>query len=337
MQCVNCGFENLPNLQACAHCQSVLDPGDLRVEPHRASALNLSTRLFRGWYRLRTGAVRVRHLAPTWRSRFATPFSERALAWSIVPGLGHLRTNSRRIGWTLLVVWLGFLVSALLAFPSDWSRWFVSFAIMTHAVAICSLFAASLASATLLIRMVFGFVVFLILSLLIYYPAGVLCGQLASPLRVPALPPGQVVKSGDGLIYEGPWLRPATFARGDIVVYEIAAHRGRGYYTHAGLGLDRVVAIPGDRIALRDGVLLVNGQPPSPGESPLGLVPHWPDFDAALGEGQHAILPSRLQLTARDNAMTAAIARMLTVIPDDAIRGRVMFRLKPWSRFGFVR
>ena len=101
---------------------------------------------------------------PRWRPRIFAPVDWRAVAWTLVPGLGHLRLREQVLGYALLATWAGLLLLALLNFPSPLSAWLGSFAICVHAAAFVSMFAANLSFEWLIVRVVFGVVVLILLN-----------------------------------------------------------------------------------------------------------------------------------------------------------------------------
>src|SRR3990170_57308 len=112
MQCWNCGLENFPGAQNCARCSSSLLLGEIVVEPPRASSLHASTRLRRIWNRLALQLPDFRALWAQTHILIPDAVEWRAVLWSIIPGLGHLKTGRRSIGRVLLFGWLGFLFLA---------------------------------------------------------------------------------------------------------------------------------------------------------------------------------------------------------------------------------
>jgi hypothetical protein len=104
-----------------------------------------------------------------------------------------------------------------------------------------------------------------------------------------------------------------------------------------GFGLDRIVGVPGDYVELKKGRLLVNGQPPRPEEMPLGRTTELVDFAFRVGRGQYAIVPSRLDLAIYGKAQAVPILQQISLVSDDDVLGRVVLRLRPWSRFGRIQ
>jgi signal peptidase I len=270
------------------------------------------------------------------------------LAWSIVPGLGHLKTNRFRLGRAILIIWLILLAMTVLSIGTTWTWLLVSGMVVTHAVAVLSLFAANLAYERLIVRAAFGALLFFCLNLFVYDPARWLCTRFVSTLVISNEPDGSVARQGDGLLVAGPWLRPDSFERGDLVVCRIQGYVSSGYVIRPGYNVDRVVGVPGDRIQLKGGVLLVNGTSPPKGERPLGEVPLG-TLELVLGHDEYLVLPSFLRREALihvgplgvalpgpdlQRTLPAPVIRRLTLFQGEEVLGRVLLRLRPLSRFG---
>lgn len=338
MRCLNCGFENMPGLEACARCGSSLELGDVSVIPGRASTLRLRTRFDRFWNRISAVMTRMLHLRiPSWLPRSRTPMLWPALARTALPGLGHIHTGQRFAGWAFLSIWLVFLLLGLLTLPSWSTPWFFSAAVATHAAAVTSVLAVELSFERIGLRVLFGILLFIALRQLVYAPIGGFVELFWVPINVPGgLLAGPVTQAGDGVIYEGRWLRPDTFARGDLVFYRIPATVGDHFYSLEGLGLDRIVGVSGDVVSVNKGKLLVNGHPPEAGEMPIGNTSWLPDLYMVVSQGHYAILPTRISFQTHNMSVRDDMIRQVSMTPGDHILGRIRFRLQPWSRFGRV-
>lgn len=342
MQCVNCSFENMPGMSACARCGSVLQFGEACIEPPRASKGRIATRVRRMWHPLRDGIGRVRFSRRQLTLLLPEPVSWSALLWSIIPGLGHLKTRRPGLGWCILSAWLIFLLLTILSLGTGWHFFFRNLMVVTHAVAVVSLFAASLSYHGLIVRALFGLVVFIGLNLLLYRPVVWACSRAYVLLPVPRIGANDVVGLGDVLVCEGPWMRSATWRRGDLVAYRVEALQESNYYVRAGLGLDRIVAVAGDQVRLTKGELYVNGAPPPEDSGPLGLPPRTVDLELEVSAGHYLILPTCLDVNLAGDALQRRriyerLMRSVSVVGEENIVGRIVFRLRPLKRFGSVR
>ncbi|NLX23787.1 MAG: hypothetical protein GXY55_19210 [Phycisphaerae bacterium] len=341
MQCVNCGLENVPGMQACARCQSRLEFGAVAVHPQRASRFRIQTRLGRLWHvpasfirgALRGGSVGLRSV-----------FSDSQVPWSavflsVVPGLGHLMRGHRLIGRLLMAGWAVLLVAAGLTMGTPTSWWFIMLAVSLHANAILSLMGAIQSGLGLFGRMVMGIALFGGLYLGLYWPVGQLGASVYVPLPLAGMMPNPVLQDGDAVLYNGPWTRPRRFARGDLVVYQIETdlQQYHAYVVVKGLSVDRVVGLPGDRVKLHEGQLLVNGRPPAVESLPLGSIRPLGSFEVQAGPDELVILPSSVKLNVHGQLAVGPAMGVVSKVPMERVLGRVTYRIQPWSRMGYVR
>jgi hypothetical protein len=339
MRCWNCGFENIPGLGSCARCTSTLNLNGADVEPPRASRWRTFTFMDRLFYRLGAWLGHVweglRRVPQALEAKSSVP----ALLLSIVPGLGHSWIKRRRLGWVIFGVWFAFLVLTVLSIGTEWNWLFVGGMIGTHSFAVISILGTDLSLERLRTRVLFGLLLGAAMWFFLYGPAGRLATRFYQPMPLAGGWQGEgLIAPSDWVLSEGPWLRPPAFRRGDVVVYTINSFSGRGYFIAEGLGLDRIVAVPGDHVQIAEGVLLVNGCMPPPGESPLGEVPHYVAIDIQVPEGQYVVLPTRLALRAGAHGIPREVPQdvfsTLSVCSSENVLGRVILRIRPWSRFG---
>ncbi len=343
MQCVNCGFENIPGMQQCVRCQSSLDLAEAVVAPPRAGRYRAGTRLRQGWNGLRLRLKDLTQALPRWRPR-SGPLDH--VAWealvqsAVLPGLGLICRGRRLAGWLLLGAWLGCITSAVALYGSQAGAWLLMGAVAAHGMAILAHLGPGLAELTTLGRMWRGGMVFAVLALAVYLPPQILLGRFYVPLQVPAgMPANPVLRAHETVFREGPWRRPERYARGDLVFYRIHAQQHGGVYVRQGHGLDRVVGLPGDQVTVTGGEVLVNGMPPARGL--LGAVSGLPDLSYTVGPDEYFILPTmaglqQLHGPLADQQVTPVLLRVSRVRSDDVL-GRVVFRTFPWSRWGPVR
>ncbi|MBU0641493.1 MAG: hypothetical protein KKB50_21750 [Planctomycetes bacterium] len=342
MQCWNCGFENIPGMHACSRCSSALELADVAIEPprrtaHRAGATALTRLVNRvraaaesGWNAAERSAQQVRFI-PNAADRSVT------LAWCVLPGLGHLRAGLRFAGTLFLGLWLLFLLLMVASLATEWSWMCLAAMIAVHGLSITTLWAMALANYSLLKRALCGLLIYALLVLWVYMPLRWLCLRILVPLPTTTLMSCDAFSSGDGLLAYGPWLRPKTFERGALVAYHIGASTGE-VVVRRGIGLDRVIGVAGDRVTMANGKLCVNGLPPKRNLAPLGYVPPTSSLDIQLADQQYCILPTRLRIdNAQGHTALAEVYRRVALVEHDDIIGRVFFRLRPWSHFGWTK
>jgi signal peptidase I len=339
MQCPNCEMENMPGITTCVRCQSAMHGGVIAVVPIRASSLRLTTRLLSAWYRLFGSWQLNLDWLGRWRPITHEPIPWRAVWLTLAaPGLGHLQIGHRLFGRLLLGGWCGAIVLTLAAIATSWSPWCFMMMVVLHALAFASLLAANLGFESWLVRALFGTMLYVSLNYLVYNPIAALSTHIVEPVYVPEIQPNPVISAGDGLLCQGNWVPSTALQRGDLVFYEIPAMSGNGWYIRAGFGIDRIVGLPGDLVEMNDGELRVNGAPVPDPLRPLGAIPTIKLYRHTVRDDQVLIIPSVLQLMrGHEVGLRPEFLDSLVLVEQERIRGRIVWRVRPWARFGSVK
>lgn len=340
MECPNCAFQNAPGTQACLRCRSVMDFSGVEFLPPRAGDATLAMKA-------RRRVDRVRGRFDRWSSdvarslRVPSPDAQSwsAVASSILPGLGSIRTGNRALGWTLMSIWGAMLLLWLLTVGSGISWLFLGAAVSVHSTAFLLHFASAMQDRWLVARMLVGFGVYALVATVLYAPVGYALGRLVRVLPAVDVRANGVVRDGDVLLYSGAWTRPETFALGDVVVFEIRARAAGGVQLREGLGVDRILGRPGDRVTWQREAggfaLRINGALQPPSMYPIGGLRSVEPFDLLAAEGHYLLFPTSIAADDRRSAAYMSnLARDLARVDESAILGRVELRLRPWHRFG---
>jgi signal peptidase I len=260
---------------------------------------------------------------------------------ALVPGLPQIRTTApgmRFLGWLTLSAWCTALFLSL-AFVGTGFATLLGFAcVSVHCFSISLILTPHLQGTALTFRLFAGIAIYLLVLLGIYWPALTGVRQVARVLPVTGLRHQGAIANGDVLLYTGAWTRPAAWKRGDLVVATVAPINLGHAYIQSGINVDRIVATEGDSVKLNDGVLSINGEPQSPEFLPLGPIDGLPALDFDLPENTCLVLPTTF--TWGNPGSADSFRRMVSsiaVIPADAIEGRVLLRIRPWTRIGFPR
>jgi len=114
--------------------------------------------------------------------------------------------------------------------------------------------------------------------------------------------------------------------RGDIVVFKAPVNEDFDF-------IKRVIAVPGDKILIKDGEVYVNGEM-------LNEVYLPDEYDTRGGrflrEGVEAEVPEGTYICIGDNRGHSSDSREWGPVPKENIVGRVFFRYWPFNRFGLV-
>lgn len=329
MQCVNCGFENMPGMETCVRCQSSLQLGAVAIEPPRASHL----RIVNHWRRMRNIAGEcIRSL-----ENLPVPEPIRALMRlapsSFVPGAALIGRGYSRTGWLVLIGWLWLLAMSALNGAIGLGQIYLTVAVALHAICLVRLLRPSAFND--ISGPMLSFSVFLLLRVLVYAPINLLLDRFYGAFPVDNLRPAGLIQDGDVLLYHGPWAPDHSINRGDIVVYRLDAQSGGHYRVEAGYGLDRVLGMPGEHVTVKAGTLYVNGKA-IPRLSPLGIILMMEGFDATAGSNDYIIFPSAMNITMHGSPGNEILHRASHVKAQD-IMGHVFFRTQPLQRWGRLK
>jgi hypothetical protein len=333
MECPNCTFQNTPGLPVCVRCQSRLDLTDIEVTPPRASG-SLVVRSSRRWsWRVKAAAQYMgRSATATARNAIPREVCISELLWSVVPGRGQVRHGHRVLGMCILVGWAVFILLAAMNAGSPSGYFFVFSAIGVHCFGVSLVLAPALRDMHFGHRLLAGIATWLLLVGVIYWPASRLLGNVFALTPIEEVRESRIMERGDVLLSTGPWTRPESIHRGDIVMYRIRGFTMPAVIVREGVGIDRVIGLPGDRVEIRKGRLTVNGEPPSEQFGPLGSTKSLPDTSISVGEGQCVVLPSLAAWYQHGQVNTGAMMQRVSTISNSDVLGRVLGRLRPWSR-----
>ncbi len=340
MECPNCSFQNTPGMTTCVRCQSRLDFSDVYFLPPRARG---SVKVRHVRRRLGASSFRLRErcsAATQWLDDQLHPDVDwPAVLWSIVPGLGHLRLGHRTVGLVALAAWLSLLVLAGANIATGRGWLFAILAIGLHCFVVSLLLAPALSQLPVRQRMLIGFVTYLALIATLYGPVTLVSRTCFRLIPIDGVRTTATLANGDIILCSGTWTTPRSFHPGDLVVYEIRGLNSQGVMIEPGLGLDRIVGLPGDRVTSDGHVLTVNGVALPPDRLPIGGLSSLPILDFVVGAGEYAILPSALNWRAHGppqnvQRLTDRMIASTSRVREEDLLGRAWWRLRPWGRFG---
>lgn len=311
----------------------MLDLAGVSVEPPRASQSVVPLRVRAFASRAVFEAAYALTVADgAFRRQFNPDVNWPALVRGIVPGWGHRSLGQRAFGAIIAAVWLLLLLwAALLAGgPGFWPVY--AMLVGWHCLSINLIMARPLGQQPVLRRAAIGFLVFALVNFCLYLPAGFMLSRIAVPLHATGIKSVASLQDDDTLLYTGAWTSPERYTRGQIVAYHIAGRALQpGVLIADGMGVDRIIATPNDLVSSDGNSVFVNGEPaPSPS---LGVA-ILPSFTTRLSANEYFIYPSLLRMEAYGMVRPSDLASQLSVVRADSIRGKVFWRLRPWSRMG---
>ncbi|HEY3247043.1 MAG TPA: signal peptidase I [bacterium] len=131
---------------------------------------------------------------------------------------------------------------------------------------------------------------------------------------------------GDRILVSKLSYRLGPIRRGDIIVFHYPLNPGKDF-------VKRVVALAGERVELRDGVVLINGQPISE-LYPTALAGG--DRSCTSNYGPQQIPPDNLFVLG-DNRCNSEDSRFFGFVPVPNVIGKALFIYWPLPRLGFAR
>jgi type IV secretory pathway protease TraF len=328
----------MPGVVRCGRCGGSVtaDAVAVDVRPPRASARakrwRRATPQLRGAaVQLGAGAARLhREILGHWQPGNV---SDAALVWRmIVPGWPQIHCGRTLRGKVILGIYLVLLAGGLVFAGTTHGALLLGLAISCHVSSILDISLLNVHG--LAQRIVRSLVTFVAVVMLVYVPVGWLLGQIVSPQQImTTVAPFQV---GDVLLINPSAYRFSSPNAGDVVLYDIprttiSGRTNIGYQAQivvTGAHVDRVLAVAGQIVESRDGVLHVDGEP-----SPYRpLNPHWrfAQLQRTVPQGQLLIFPST------NPYITPATALELCFVAESGVAGKVLLQTHPLDRFGFI-
>lgn len=244
----------------------------------------------------------------------------------LIPGGAQFHTRNRVAGRIFLFSYLALAFLGLLFYGSFWGGTFLGLLFSVHLASVT--LAADPAAGDIFWRLgraaLYGFLLFVV----VYLPIGIGASYVidAAVVAGDAAP----LETGDVLLVHH--LRAP--GRGDIVRYNIPyrqyATANHNYYYFGGPQIDRILAVAGDTLEIRNGVVFVNGK--LSGDLPLRQQRVMDLAAVRVPVGSLVILPTAtLQAPAHiaDKAW-----RDICVVPGDGTNGIVYWRHQPLTRWG---
>lgn len=114
--------------------------------------------------------------------------------------------------------------------------------------------------------------------------------------------------------------------RGEVIIFAAPNRPDTDY-------IKRVIALPGERVELADGIIYINDKPMKENYEPPELRIYPGRF---LPENQELIIPEGKFFVMGDNRAHSSDSREFGPIPKESIVGHAMFRYWPIDRFGIL-
>lgn len=341
MECPSCTFQNTPGTASCVRCSGRLDFSGVEITPPRAGRHGLSrwARVWASIARFRLGNA-LADLRTALMADDRAEVSRVALALSIIPGAGQWAVGQRVLGTLLFLVWGVLLAASTLFIGTPYSYMLGGAIVGWHCLAVNLIARPALMQRPVMERAGWGLVIWICLLVCVYTPGFILLRRCVGWVGIEGIRYTQTLRQGDVIVYAGRWFKPAQWERGDLVSYVMRGFIGPTFYIRAGRGVDRIIALPGDEVVYSGNALLVNGVAPPAAQRPLLEWPAQGGTRFIVPEGRVVIVPSTLPLqanaTSAPRSGQADTLRDLITVDEQDISGRVLWRTRPWARFGPV-
>ena len=345
MECPNCTFQNMPGLKSCGRCACPLDLSGISVDPPRRADHPIRGAMgdiFRPLTRrAAVGIERVWNRPRRSRSILGEIDGGAFVRTLFVPGWGHRHLGIVPFGWLATGVWAALFVIALWLRGSFWELWSYFALVGWHSFIASLVMARALRSAGMLSRIGYGLAVYALINICLYLPFFWVQARTVRMIELNNIRGTAEVANGDRLLLEGRLLlRRRPLERGDVIVYPLRA-AWIGYAAQPGAhgaGVDRILAVGGDRFEMDGQGLRVNGVPIPRELGPLGEAGFPPDV-IEVPMGSVLVLPSTAQIRLAGAYAEVAdylqqIVRTSWIVPEDQVLGRVLYRVGPIGRMG---
>jgi hypothetical protein len=347
MQCPSCRFENIPGSDACGRCGTSLglSTAVIDVNPPRASRRAKRVRKLvprRLFYQARdVSAEAHRRITGSVVSESRIPLPEPAiLSRLMVPGWAHIFSGFRTRGLIFFWAYVATLALGLLNWGTEFGSMWLGLAFSVHASSILDIL---LRQGTVRFPriMATAAIVFIVLSLLAYYPAGQILMRMAAPIEYAAdVPPFRPLD----VVLVNRWAFALTDPhRGDVVLFTPIARARQAdgsQIPHVRFALeedqviDRLVGLPRDHVVWDDGKLTVNGAEVS--WAPLRPERMPKHLEVKVPTDRYLIFPTT-SVGPAGAGTTEAFWTTASLIPRSDVLAGVYLRLSPLTRFWFIR
>jgi hypothetical protein len=337
MRCQRCEFENMPGLEKCMRCGSVLtkstEPVD--VHPPRMSRWKKPIRgLFR---RLRkfmpiaawSGEDLHSHAFPEW-FRKASRIGFLGAVLSLIPGLAQaIQRRFSSIRWWV-VAWGVLLLSSLFLFGSGVGMFLMGLALGVHVwIAVHS---ALLEEYHEFNYRIAGYLIILVFYFILYQAFGrVIFFNLRGGYSVIDVPSAQI-HHGDFLLGRSSQTAPEDIIPGSVVLVRLENVGNHGFRQRANSAYAQVIGLGGDTVAIINDQFVVNDEVLDPEQYP---VPAWlkrQTFSTVVSKGSYFI-SAQYQGTGYNEAQAIEVC----IVNQEQIIAKAFLRWNPLRRRGFIK
>lgn len=336
MRCQQCEFENMPGMQKCMRCGSVLalSRETVEVHPPRMSRWKKPIRNFlrrmRQFVPMATwsGKDLHAHVFPKWLRKISRVGFLGAFL-SVVPGVAHLvQKRFRTIRWWVLG-WFILLVLSLFFYGSSWGMALMGLAIGVHVwIAVHS---ALLKEYEEFRSRLIGYMIILVFFYIGYQNLGRLFFfDIRGGFSATHVPVLQVYR-GDFLLGRISRVTPDNLTRGSFVLAHLSTLGGHGLMQTRPLAYVEIIGLPGETITIQNDLFLVNTETLDAEKFPLPVWLNGRSFSTVVPEDSYFI-SAQYQGTGYNDSQALSVC----ILNRSEIEAKAFLRWMPLGRRGFI-
>lgn len=335
MRCQRCEFENMPGLDTCMRCGSVLQGATVTVDvhpprmPHWKKPIRWFGRCLRqiapmsAW----SGEDLYSRMVPDWL-RKASCVSFFGGVLSIVPGLAHIiQKRLYTVRWWILS-WMILLLAGLFFYGSTIGMILLGLAVGVHVW--IALHSSALQEYEDLRARLGFYAVFMVLFWVMYTLIGPLLFYNIRGGVSAAEVPGRQIYRGDYLLGRVSSAGPQDIRRGDFVLAHLSMVGGHGLFRRNAAYV-QIIGLQGEAVTIQDGQWVVDSVRL---DQQMYPVPGW-----IAGSGISVTVPQKsyfVNVLYSGAGYNAAQAQSVCTIAQDRIQAKAFMRWNPLRRRGLI-
>ncbi len=247
----------------------------------------------------------------------------------LIPGWSHLYCGWSTWGLAYLFSYFLLLLVSFLTLGTAYAGFFFGMAVAVHATSVASLFRSREADPRE--RMVSSLLCIFLIGIGVYLPLSHFIYNWTNPIVLamdtPPFREGETFLTSE-VTAETP------LNRGDVVVFipnRFDIPQPGRIYRIDGPHIDRIIGLPGDKVQVKEGEVLVNSEPSQ--YQPLNKAFRLPDMETTVSSNQVLIFPSsEIVLNSQERSAVAGIAK----IPRSNVNSVIRYRIAPFYRMGRI-
>lgn len=329
MRCPRCNFENIPGRTRCFKCDSILTTSEKAEQVNPPRMANWK-KPFRGISRL----IRKQRFIPDvdlslWWQSHPELGKLTGLFLDLIPGLGHLIAGCFKNIWWIFLTWFLLIFLGIFFIPSTWGFMFLGFAIGTHTW-ILMRHNVIKDIKRLRDRLVVAILFVVLLFTLYRVIPRIVLPNLNGAYSTLTISENNI-EPGDYFLATRNYEK-VSLNRGSLVIIRphIIGQRS------SGTTVGQIVALPGERIELKDDSFVVNDQKLDNNKYPVPRWLHNRKILFIISQGSYFVT-SNYNVTERGRNLNNSDISGACIYKTDEIQAKVFMRWYPLSKRAFIK